>query len=341
MSRRVLLSGLLIGCLSGNVAAAVESQGTQQGWRALKEGDYARAERIFEQVLNQDPKDMKAWEGYRAAFSKRKLQEEGGGTPTPSEDSSSADSSSKPEPTEPPPKKPAKKRPVVTDDEGSGEASGDEGGGTSKKDLGRVDPGMLRNKKRAKERFETLREQLTQSYHRQHSGAVEIHCTYYEPQLYRHLIENLGAQKGYTPEKAQKLYEASVRDMRGQLEFYLKMTNYSSKPKLTVSIAEIWKKISLVDDEGNSYEPARWKAPKGTELVSDDAVTVWFNKTDSDGEDIVKKAAKGNLYLQISDLQHEQNQIQFQFKATRLSGETQGKASGSKSLMDRVKDLWK
>jgi tetratricopeptide (TPR) repeat protein len=342
MSSRVLLVGLAL-TLSSGAVAAVESQGTKLGWRYLKEGDYARAERIFEQVLNQDPKDQKAWEGYRAAFSKRKAQEDGTAVEEPK------DKEPKSEPAiedEEPPKKPAKKKKKAADeDEESASASSDEGSSDEKADgpqeIGKIDPAMLRNKRRAKERFEKLRTELSQNYKRNHSGAVEIACTFYTPQLYQFLIENLGAQKGYTVEKAQKLYEASVKDMRNQLEFYCKLTNYSQKPKLKVPIADIMKRVSLVDDEGNSYEPARFKAPKGTDLIGDDAFTVWFNRTDSDGEDIVKKAAKGQLHLVISDLAHEQKQIQLSFKAARLSGDVSGKASSPKSMFERVKDLWR
>lgn len=340
MSIRVMLVAMAV---ASSALAAVESQGTKLGWRYLKEGDYARAERIFEQVLNQDPKDMKAWEGYRAAFQKRKLQEDG-------DEAAPADKPAASEASDeaPPPRKPAKKKAAVDDEdadktprssessEGSEEKT-DEGS----QEVGKIDPAMLRNKRRAKERFEKLRDELSQNYRRQHSGAVEIHCTYYTPVLYRYLIENLGAQKGYTPEKAQKLYEASVKDMRGQLEFYCKLTNYSTKPKLTVPIAEIVKKVSLVDDDGNSYEPARWKAPKHNDLVSDDAFTVWFNRTDSDGEDIIKKAGKGQIHLVISDLAHEQKQVQLSFKAARLAGDATGKANGQRSIMDRVRDLWR
>src|SRR5688500_5279485 len=57
MSMRVMLVTCV---LASSAFAAVENHGTKLGWRYLKEGDYARAERIFEQVLNQDPKDMKA-----------------------------------------------------------------------------------------------------------------------------------------------------------------------------------------------------------------------------------------------------------------------------------------
>lgn len=331
MSRRVWVTGLVMLCLSGAAVSAVENHGTSLGQRYLKEGDYARAERIFEQVLNQDPKDMKAWEGYRAAFQKRKQQEEGTLTEepaAPSEDIAPA-------------KKPKKKKPAASEEsDDSSSASSDDSGSSERQSIGKIDPAMLKNKRRAKERFEKTREELSQTYKRQHSGAVEIHATFYDVNLYRHLIENLGAQKGYSADKAQKLYEASVRDMRNQLEFYLKLNNYSQKPKLSVAITDLHKKISLVDDEGNSYEPARWKGPKGADLVGEDAITVWFNKTDSDGDDIVKKAGKGNLYLVVSDLPHEQKQIQLTYKAARLSGEVQGKAAGSKSLMDRVKDLW-
>lgn len=352
MSRRVLLVGLAL-TLSSGAVAAVESQGTKLGWRYLKEGDYARAERIFEQVLNQDPKDQKAWEGYRAAFSKRKAQEDGTGgedslsLKEPKEPKEKPVSSESSVDEEEPPKKPVKKKKKVVEDEesssGSDEAasSSDDKGESQVEDPGRVDPTMLRNKRRAKERFEKLRLDLTQAYKRNHSGAVEISCTFYTPQLYRYLIENLGSQKGYTVDKAQKLYLASVKDMRNQIEFYCKLTNYSAKPKLTVPIGDIVKRVSLVDDDGNSYEPARFKAPKGTELVGDDAFTVWFNRTDSDGEDIVKKAAKGQLHLVISDLAHEQKQVQLSFKAARLSGEVGGKASAPKSMLDRVKDLWR
>lgn len=346
MSRRVLLVGLAL-TLSSGAVAAVESQGTKLGWRYLKEGDYARAERIFEQVLNQDPKDQKAWEGYRAAFSKRKAQEDGTGgedskeLKEPKEKATSSESSVDDEEA-PKPKK--KKKKVVEDEDASSsadESASEDKGESQSQEVGKVDPTMLRNKRRAKERFEKLRVDLTQNYKRNHSGAVEINCTFYTPQLYRHLIENLGSQKGYTVDKAQKLYEASVKDMRNQLEFYCKMTNYSAKPKLTIPIGDIVKRVSLVDDDGNSYEPARFKAPKGTELVGDDAFTVWFNRIDSDGEDIVKKAAKGQLHLVISDLAHEQKQIQLSFKAQRLAGDVGGKASGQRTIMDRVRDLWR
>jgi tetratricopeptide (TPR) repeat protein len=333
MSSRVLLSGLALCAIAGAALAAVENHGTKLGIRYLKEGDYARAERIFEQVLNQDPKDMKAWEGYRTAFQKRKAAEEGG--------AGEEEASSAPRDEEPAPRKKPKAKPRREEDESSDAASEQKSDEVSRKDIGRVDPGMLRNKRRAKERFESLRTELSQTYRRQHSGAVEINCTYYTPQLYRYLIENLGSQRGYTVEKAQKLYEVSVRDMRNQLEFYLKLNNYSSKPKLTVPIGEMVKKISLVDDDGNSYEPARWKGPKNPDLVGEDALTVWFNRTDSDGEDIIKKAGKGNVYIVVSDLAHEQKQIQLQYKAARLTGDAQGKASGSRSLMDRMKDLWR
>lgn len=347
MSRRVIVIGMACVCLSlsGAAVSAVENHGTSLGQKYLKEGDYARAERIFEQVLNQDPKDMKAWEGYRAAFQKRKQQEDGTATTEepPPPGGSSASSSSGDE--APAPRKPRKKKPAASSDDDSGPSSGgtgdDSGEAPTRKDVGKIDATMLHKKSRAKERFDKLRDELSQNYKRQHSGAVEIHATFYDQNLYKMLIENLGAQKGYSADKAQKLYEASVRDMRNQLEFYLKLTNYSQKPKLSVSLADLHKKITLVDDEGNSYEVARWKGPKGGELLEDDAITVWFNKTDSDGDDIVKKAGKGNLYITLTDLQHEQKSITLPFKAARISGEAAGKAAGGKSIMDRVKDMWK
>jgi tetratricopeptide (TPR) repeat protein len=333
------------------ICSASENPGTKAGWQYLRDGDYARAERVFEQVLNSDPHDLKAWEGYRMAFQKRKAQEEG-----------RVDS----EPVVPPDAQPPSdgaarsKRPTKlakkSEDDGSSDsssggkdsstASGDKSDKSSEdkeelEDLIKIDPSALRNSKKAKERFEKYRDELTQTYRRSHAGVTEVHSTFYSTVLYRLLCERLGAEKGYSYDKTQKLYEATIKDMRGQLEFYVKLINYSSKPKQSVPIGNIVKKTTLVDDDGNSYDPDRWKAPKGTQLLGDDAYTVWFSRTDSEGADIIKKAGKGNLYLVIADLPFESKQIQITFPVKKLTSQTIGRMGSEKGWMDKIKNLWK
>ncbi|MBI4864203.1 MAG: hypothetical protein HY815_28695 [Candidatus Riflebacteria bacterium] len=362
---------LFIGMLAvtAGVCLAVENPGTKAGWQYLKEGDYARAERVFEQVLAQDPQDMKAWEGYRVAFQKRKAQEEGradddssvpdatADEAKPSGTKKSAASTSKPKRApkkNPEPVEPAAEESSVATSEPEARSSRSEpepdaaksdpeeqgSKPESREEIGKLDARALHNVKKARERFDKLRKDLSETYRRQHSGATEINATFYSRELYRALVERLGAEKGYKYDKAQKLYEATIRDMKGQLEFYVKLTNYSSKPKVTVSLADVAKRTCLVDDEGNTYEPARWKGPKNEQLVAEDAYTVWFSRTDSEGEDIVKKAGKGNLYLTISDLPREVKQIQVPFAVAKLSPD-RGKSTERKSLMDKVKDWWR
>jgi len=329
------------------VCLAGENPGTKSGWQYLKEGDYARAERVFEQVLNSDPHDLKAWEGYRIAFQKRKAQEEGrpdDETPAIPQDASAPED--RPKPKAKRSAKPERSSDEESRSESSSGSRGDDSSSDSEKaheereEIGKVDPAALKNAKRAKERFEKLREELTQTYRRSHSGVTELHVTFYNNELYRLLCERLGAEKGWSYDKAQKLYEATVKDMRGQLEFYVKLVNYSSKPKKSVPIGDIVKKTTFVDEEGNAYEPARWKAPKNAQLVGDDAYTVWFSRTDSDGADILKKAVKGNVYLVVTDLAFETNQIQVAYPLKKLTTQGAGKPASQKGWMDRIKGLW-
>jgi hypothetical protein len=399
------------------------NQGTKLGWQYLREGDYARAERIFQQVLDQDKFDMKAWQGYNLAYGKRKAQDEGktDDTPIPSErsertdrgdagkprargakaggraaardagsgpegpagglrppsgdDPRSQDSRGDPSPASadqpadqenPPPRSSSRKpvpdksrkagpkaRPPAEDDEARGEGEAEDagtGGGSAGRDDARppervrIDPAQIKNRKRAQERFERLRTDATQNYRRKHSGVVEVMATFYDAELYRAAVEYVAAKnpRKYGVDTAQRLLDVNLRDMGRDLEFYVKLVNYSSKPKITVPIGDVARKTTLVDEDGNVYEPVRTKGPKARDLVSEDSFTAWFSRTDSDGEEIARRAGRGNLTLVISELSHETREIRLPFRASRLAGRSREKAAaGPKGLMDKIKDMWK
>jgi hypothetical protein len=306
--------------------------------RALAAGQYEKAERLFEQVVESDPHDMEAWEGYKMAYEKRRAQEEGGAAEPRTRETA--------EDAEPPPRPeaPEKRRsaPRYEEEAPSSEtATGDDGGKAPPRpeSLGQVDKNLVRNHKKAKERFEEMRDARSANYKRLRGGCTTIVATFYDRELYRTLAVLAAARKGYDVKRAQRIYEQFMRDMRGQLEFYVKLANYCEKPKISVSIGDIVERTMLMDEEGNAYRPVRWKAPQNKDLVGEDAYTVWFSRTDSEGEDILRRARE-TMWIVVNDLPREAKTIQLAFKTRLLGGEGKGVSKG-KSITQRMKDLFK
>ena len=208
----------------------------------------------------------------------------------------------------------------------------------------KIDPEAFKNNKKAQKNFEDLRLELTEVHKRKRGGTAEVTVTHYSHLLYKYLVEHLASQRygqegAYTPEKAQKLYHASISEMRNNLEFYIKLKNYSERPKVSIPMGDLPKRTYLLDSNNNLYEPIRFKGPKQAVLTDEDSFTVWFPSTDVDGKTLLSNSKK-YLTILIRGIPGEPDEIEIPFLIRRLQ-EAHGTKDESPGLFQKVTNWFK
>lgn len=353
--------------MTSQLLLASMSEEVQLGWQFIREGQYLKAERVFEEILYRNPEDKNAWKGYQMAYRKRTAYERGeiqGGPGLGMHEQSSPQHGAPPLGGPPgsggyslthpgsgpsgPDSGPGPRAPYPSGPEASGPApSGPPPGGRPQAqslpaDTGprqgpaiRIDPSRLGDHEAAKKRFEKLRDEMTVNYRRQRNGATEVVVTHYSPLTYKLLIERLSAEKGYTPEKAQQLLESSLGEMGNEFEFYIKLRNYTNG-KVQVPIADIARRTYLLDSNNNLYEPIRFKGPKETNLVGEDAYTVWFPGKDLAGKTLLSDPDK-KLVLVIRGLPYEPEELEMSFEIRRLQ-KAHGYGVDEKGMFQKMLD---
>lgn len=186
---------------------------------------------------------------------------------------------------------------------------------------------LLRSERRATKEFKRLQEWQTNRYRRESNGILEVIATYYSPDLYKLLVTRLGAKNKWSAEETRKKFHRLMEDYRGDLEFYVKLVNYTSSPKRVADISDIHRRTYLEDDRGNTYEPLERRdrrtgrdrsEPSVEKVVDDGFYTVWFSRHDSDGVPILDRA-KERLYLVIEGQDSEADPIRIPFRKKQFT----------------------
>lgn len=153
-----------------------------------------------------------------------------------------------------------------------------------------IDPAVLADAPRARRAFDEARGARTTTTTLS-SRAVTL--TLYDDELYRCLIQHLGTVKHYRPEKAQKLLDESIKDMKGQVELYVRIDGETaSEPSSSRSLAD---SCVLALQDGKEIHPCRTKTSASSDAT---AFTLWFDRAQT-GDVQPASGSGGNCTLVV------------------------------------------
>ena len=174
-----------------------------------------------------------------------------------------------------------------------------------------VDPTLLHSPSLAKQRFEQEKKPYRVWSKDKFGTGVEANVTYVPQELYKYYAVSLGAEQGWSYKETEMRFVIISKNAKKYHEFAIDIREIVS-PRKYPFVADVAKRTTLVDDNGNVYQPVMSAGPSQKQLKRADTYSVAFTQFADDGVPIQDKA-KRYLYIVIKGLGDSRDEKRLRF----------------------------